>query len=698
MFKRVSLSVRISFIVSLMVAILLGIVTLIIGLRLSTAIMDLVKDENLQIASARAAELGQLLDKLHSQLNLISATPQLASGNRKDVESALKEYVKLSSAEGGEIIFASPDGSYFTTAGGQGNISDRDYFTQVMNSEQDYIVADEAISKSLNVPVIVLAKAVVGAGGKRVGLVAFQVKADTLSAIVAAVKIGVTGYAYVVDKRSIIIAHPSKDIILNLNLLDSAKSGWRGLDVVGKAMQAGETGATAYQKPDGSDVMAFYSRVPNSPGWSISLTVPLKELNMTRDSLLDILYLVIGAGVILAIFVSLLIASSIVKPIKQVVATMADMAKGDLTLANLDALSRDRLLARGDELGKLGMSIFELKEKIGEAVLSIKTIASDVSSGSDALSSAMEQMSKGGQNLSNSAQTLSQGTTEQAASGEEVSSSMEEMSANIHQNAEAASQTEIIADKASKDAKQGGEAVAETVEAMRLICSKIVVIEEIARQTNMLALNAAIEAARAGEAGKGFAVVASEVRRLAERSQTASSDINKTAMNSVAVAEKAGTLIGGVLETIVKTADLVREISAATREQNTGAEQINQAIIQLDTVIQNNAATSEELSSLSEELAGQSEEIAATAEELNSRAIGLNEAVEFFHIDDSGETPQAAPYSSIKKSPSKGFSIAGANQKPSAPMIELSSSSNRKRRNEIRPITKGNNDSNFEEF
>ena len=321
------------------------------------------------------------------------------------------------------------------------------------------------------------------------------------------------------------------------------------------------------------------------------------------DQITFLMTIVLGVAAIVSILLGVFLARSITRPLAGGVAFADAIAKGDLR-NNLDAA----FLRRRDEVGTLATALNTMAAKTREAVQSIKTIAGEVSGGSSALSASVDQMSKGVQDLSGSAQTLSQGATEQAASGEEVSSSMEEMGANIRHNAEASGQTEAIADKAAKDAKQGGEAVAGTVEAMRLICSKIGVIEEIARQTNLLALNAAIEAARAGEAGKGFAVVASEVRKLAERSQTASSEINKTAQSSVSAAEKAGTLIGGVLETIVKTSDLVREISAASREQNTGAEQINKAIIQLDTVIQNNASTSEELSSLSEELAGQAEE------------------------------------------------------------------------------------------
>jgi len=306
----------------------------------------------------------------------------------------------------------------------------------------------------------------------------------------------------------------------------------------------------------------------------------------TRQRAVELATTISVSGGVIALLIAFAITFSITRPLREAVGLNNKLSEGELDL-EIQVTSKD-------EIGQLQTAMQHMVAKLQEVVMSVQSGAMNVAAGSE---------------------EMSQGASEQAAAAEEASSSMEEMAANIRQNADNALQTEKIAVAAAASAREGGQAVAETVVAMREIAQKITIVEEIARQTHMLSLNATIEAAKAEQYGKGFAVVASEVRALAERSKTAATEINTLASGSVAVAEKAGEMLSTVVPDIQKTAELVQEISAASKEQNTGAEQINQAIQQLDQVVQQN-------STVSEELAAQAEQLQSTIAFFNTTGTG----------------------------------------------------------------------------
>jgi len=339
-----------------------------------------------------------------------------------------------------------------------------------------------------------------------------------------------------------------------------------------------------------------------------------KMLSETTSATNFIIFIAVFA-LILGVIAAVTISKSITKPLLDGVDFALQISKGNL-MATVE-------WKQEDELGKLADALRTMISKMRETV-------SFIVSTSNNIGSASIQMSSG-------SQALSQGASEQASSTEEVSSSMEQMAANIQQNTDNAKQTEAIANQASTQIIDACNYVNSTVESMKIIASKISIINEIAFQTNILALNAAVEAARAGEHGKGFAVVASEVRKLAERSQKAAVEIDMLSKNSVDVAEKSQIILESVVPNIQNTAKMVQEITAASNEQMSGVEQINNAILQLNVVTQQNAASSEELATSSKELASQAEQ--------------LTETVSFFNVGEVENSAKSHKYTSkIKKS------------------------------------------------
>lgn len=487
----------------------------------------------------------------------------------------------------------------------------------------------EPYAPSNNAPAAFIAQPLLDQDGNVQLIVALQIPTEGINAIMQRRDgMGNTGETYLVGADHLMRSDSFLDKE-NRSLLASFANPQKGsvTTVATREALAGTTGSKIMTSYHNNWVLSSYAPVNiNDTTWAIVAEINKTEVEQPIKTLVTSILIAAVVMIIVIVLTAFGIARSIATPLTQSVRMANAVARGDLSTtlnvrrkdeigilanamqtmtANLKATAHvAEQIAGGDltvsvnvlsEQDTLGQSLEKMVKKLQEILGGVQT--------------ATENVSNGSQQLSSSAQEMSQGASEQAAAAEEASSSMEEMAANINQNADNAMQTEKIASKAAADAQATSNAVVETVSAMRNIVKKVSIIEEIARQTHMLSLNATIEAAKAQDYGKGFSVVAAEVRALASRAQGSAIEIGEIASSSIAVAERAGEMLKVLTPGIQKTAELVQEINAASREQKITADQINKAIQQLDQVIQQNASVSEEMAATSEELAAQSEHL-----------------------------------------------------------------------------------------
>jgi methyl-accepting chemotaxis protein len=302
--------------------------------------------------------------------------------------------------------------------------------------------------------------------------------------------------------------------------------------------------------------------------------------------------------VVLGIGFAVIVGNRIAAPLRKAAVLATQMANGNLVI-HIGKTSKD-------ETGQLLLALKAMADKLGSVIGEVRLTTQTLSNAS--------------RKVSETSQDLSQSSTEQASSLEETSASVEEMSATIKQNSDNALSTERLSTQAAHD---GTVSVQAMVTAMKQVSEKIGIIDDIALQTNMLALNAAIEAARAGEHGNGFAVVADEVRNLANRSLMAAKEIGELTGNTTHLTTK---LLEELVPSIVRTSDLVKEIAQTSKEQASGADQINVAVTQLDSVSQQTASASGRL--------------ADTAQEMNGQAERLKEMMRFFSLGESIEAQE----------------------------------------------------------
>ncbi|NDV19908.1 HAMP domain-containing protein [Pseudodesulfovibrio sp. JC047] len=466
--------------------------------------------------------------------------------------------------------------------------------------------------------------------GKNIGIVGVDFYLNDLQKIVNEIKPFETGYAFLMTNKGTVVAHPDADKT-GKNISDFM--GNEEASHVGRAVKAG----TYYSHETVTSTGDWYiSLAPISIGrtgepWSLAVAVPMDTVREQADSFAYMSGIMAVIAIAILFVVLLVIAKIITTPILKGISLAQSLSEGDLT-KDIDV---------------------DQKDEIGALATALRTMTSQLKNVIGSVSSSTENVASGSEELAASSQSMAEGASEQAANVEEVSASMEEMASNIQANAENAGKTEIIARTAAQRAEESGVAVSQAMHAMTDIAEKISVIEDIARQTNLLALNAAIEAARAGEHGKGFAVVAAEVRKLAERSGVAASEISELSTSTVQVAEDAGGKLDQLVPEIQETAKLIQEITTASNEQSAGVEQINAAIQQLDQIIQQNASSSEE--------------VASTSESLASEGAHLQQAISFFKL---GSESRHITQQSVVKRPTS-LRLEAASSKPTSTGMEL---------------------------
>ncbi|MDA3866600.1 MAG: methyl-accepting chemotaxis protein [Salinivirgaceae bacterium] len=362
-------------------------------------------------------------------------------------------------------------------------------------------------------------------------------------------------------------------------------------------------------------------------------TLILADIDFSESVLVDKIIGIISLGIVMSLLLYMF-DRRVGRHLRSLTKKIDQLSHGDLSV-EFDKSLLTRKNELGDIVDSMNRMLTSLKESVGyakgvsEGQLYIEIAKNKKGNLDEAIrmmidnlrriaieiKSAALQVDQGSGQVSASAQTISSGSSEQAASSEELASSMEEMSTNIQQNTEHAMEAERVAQIVSKDIESVSASFTESAKAMQQIKDKITSINDIAERTDLLAINAAIEAARAGEYGKGFAVVASEIRELAENSQRTAELISDVASRSLDQFNDSEKKLFNIIPEITKTATLVKEIAAASGEQNTGVLEINEALQQFSSVTQNNSALSEEM--------------AASSEQLSSQSDSLNEAISF---------------------------------------------------------------------
>lgn len=620
-----------------------------------------------KILEGKTEAISFYMQGLVNEMTALSKEEIMQSSDKELIAKHLNKRLNEVGERYSNLFYSDLEGKNISANGKTSDIAERDYFKDLIKQGKGYVISRPLISKSTGKAVFVIAIMIKNEAGQNIGIIGNNVLLDTISQISNSVKIGDSGYAWIVDDETTVLAHPIPEARMKLNLktADDLKNMKENAHLIVEQDRA----TFEVENLDKVPVIINTKKIQNTPGWAFGISIPTKELYEEANKIVILILILIPICILIVSVISYITAKKIADPI-----TLAADFANKMSEHKYERYIGDSFTKRKDEIGVLSTSFNSLVGSMVDIVTELKKSSENVASSSTEMSSQMALVAEGAMmqserkteleadfiEMETKMGSITDNVRTQVAGMEEISSTIAQMSDNIKTVAENSEETKKISNEASLAAEEGTKVVREALDGMRMIeeitkkiDSNIVSIYSISDQTNLLALNAAIEAARAGEAGRGFAVVADEIRKLAETSNKFTEIISELVKemrvkvkdnieNSSLAEEKLKEINEKVLDTNVK----IEKVSKAMEEQADSTKEVAEAIHSLSeasTDIEMQAEDQKEIiakgknaldriADVIEHQTASTEEVAAASEELAGLAETLDEIVRKFDI------------------------------------------------------------------